>query len=299
MRIRPAFVAAAAVVVFACLLAGGALAATFSDPVGDTFVAPSGADASSVTPVDITGLEVTNTAAGLVTFRITVTAQTLPRLSSLDVVLDLDKNVATGDEGADASLGLLVLPDGTTAFSFDRWNGTELVDVTTTTTAAASFTAGVLTITVPRSELLDTRGFDFVGIGLAFTTDLSVVVLDVAPDTEQPFSYDLVGLPPPPPPKLSASKPVGAPGRPTAGKAFSVSSLVKRQDTGATLTSGTVACVVRVGTARIRAVGRFSGGRARCALTVPRTAKGKTLRGTMTIRSAGGRVAASFSFRVG
>lgn len=295
MKIRSASIAVAAVV--ACLLAGGAQAVTFNDPVGDTIVLPEGADVSTVTRLDISTVDVTNTPAGVLTFRVNVTSPTIGPATIVSVDLDLDRNTATGDEGVEAILTYVVNPDGSTSLDFERWNGSALAPVTTTM-ATASFAAGIVTFTVPRSELEDTRGFNFESFAIAFRSDLMAFVADVAPNTTQPYSYDLTGLAPPPPPRLTASRAVGAPVRPTAGRAFSVSTVVKRQDTGATLRTGTVACVVRVGTARVRAVGRFSGGRARCALTVPRTARGKTLRGTMTIRAADATVRVNFSFRV-
>ena len=289
--------AVVAVAVAAFLLAGGAFAVTFTDPTGDLIVLPEGADVSTVAALDITTVDATNTPAGVVTFRVATTQPTMPTASIIALILDLDRNPATGDDGTEADLTFDIDPSGVSSFEFQRWNGTALVPVTPTT-ATAGYANGALTVTVPRSELENTRGFNFDVITLAFRSDLMAFAADVAPDTEAPFSFDLTGLAPPPPPRLTATKPVGAPARPIAGRAFSMSSVVKRQDTGATLTSGTVACVVRIGTARVRAVGRFAGGRARCALTVPRTARGKTMRGTMTIRSAGGTVTVPFSFRV-
>lgn len=284
----------------ACIAAGAALAATFSDPVGDTIVIPQGADVTGVTPVDLTSIDVTNTPDGLVTFRITVSNQTLPPNAILGAVLDADRNASTGDEGIEIIIDYVVLPNLTAELVLARWNGTDLVEAPTT--ATASFAAGVLTITVPRSDLANTLGFNFEIVSLVFRADLQAAIADVAPDTTTPFTYELTGIAPPAPPaapRLTASKPTGVPARPRAGRRFSVSAGVTRQDTGAAVTSGNVACNVRVGAARVRAAGRFSGGRARCTMTVPRTAKGKTLRGTITIRSAGATVTRAFSFRVG
>jgi hypothetical protein len=287
----------AILLVSACLAAGAAVAATFTDAVADTFVIPQGADVTGVTPVDLTSIDVTNTPDGLVTFRFTVTSQTLPPNTILGAVLDTDRNPSTGDEGIEVVVDFVVAPDLTNELVVARWNGTELVEAPTI--ATSSFAAGVLTITIPRSELVNTQAFTFEAVALVFRADLQAAIADVAPDTATPYAYELVGIAPPAPLRLTASKPTGAPARPRAGRRFSVSTGVTRQDTGAAVTSGNVACNVRVGTARVRAAGRFSGGRARCTLTVPRTAKGKTLRGTMTIRSAGATVTRVFSFRVG
>jgi hypothetical protein len=287
------------VLVSACLAAGAAVAATFSDPVGDTIVIPQGADVTGVTAVDLTSIDVSNTPAGLVTFRLTVTSQTLPPNTILGAVLNTDRNAQTGDEGIEVVIDYVVAPNGTTEVVVARWNGTELVEVPST--ATSSFAGGVLTITVPRSELVNTQAFDFEIVALVFRADLQAAIADVAPDTVTGFTYELVGIAPPapsPPPRLTASKPTGVPARPRPGRRFSVSTGITRQDTGAAVTSGNVACSVRVGVARVRTAGRFTGGRARCTMTVPRTTKGKTLRGTITIRSAGATVTRAFSFRV-
>ena len=295
MRIGPVLLLTA--IVCACLAAGAALAATFTDPIGDTIVIPEGADVSTVTPVDITAVDVTNTADGLVTFRITVTNQTLPPFTIIGPLLDADRNGATGSEGLDVTLDFIVEGDGTTALDFTRWNGSDFVSVPQTA-ATASFAAGILTITVPRSELLNTRGFDFFAVALAFRADFEAIVADGVPDAADNLTYELVGVAPDAPPTLAATRPTGTPARPAAGGRFVVSTVARRLDTGATLTAGRVTCAARIGPARLRATGSFAAGRARCAMTLPRTAGGKTLRGTMTIRSAGATVARPFSFRV-
>jgi hypothetical protein len=292
MRFVPALVAA--LLVSAVLAAGSALAVTFTDGTADTVALPQGADVTTVTPVDMTLVDVTNTPDGRITFRITVANQTLPPLTILGVAINHDRNGATGDEGVDSTLDLVVQQDGSIGALHQRWNGTDFVDVTPTQ-ASGSFAAGVLTLSVPRSELGNTRSIDFEALALVFRADLMAIVADIAPDTANAYTFDLVGLPAP---RLAATRPTGTPARPIAGRAFVVSTAVTNDETEQAVRSGTVTCVVRVGTARIRAAGRFVGGRARCSMTVPRTARGKTIRGTMTIRSGGAAVTAAFSFRV-
>ena len=281
----------------AALAAGAAQADTsYSDPVGDMY-----ATSPVVVGLDLTAVEVSNTPDGTITFRATIAnAQTLPVLGAIGVALDLDKNLDTGNDGLEALAVYFKDPFGRESLEFERWSATEgeLVEVPTTA-MSASFSEGVFSWTVPRSDLLDTDGFAFGVLTLVFAPDLANFAADVAPDSDQLWVYDLVGLaPPPPPPTLSASNPTGTPRRPLAGKRFTASVIVTRSDTGETMTSGTVACVVRVGTARVPAAGRFRGGRAQCAMTVPRNAKGRALRGTMTIGAVGASVKKPFSFHV-
>lgn len=293
MKAGPVAVAAALVVAIAV---GAASAATFSDPTGDTFVIPADADATGIVAIDVGSVEVTNTPEGAVTFRVTVTNASLGPGSVFLVVLDLDKDLATGDDGAEALLSWLVDETGAVVFELDRWNGTELVTVTTT--ASAGFADGVLTLAVPRSELLNTRGFGFAAVAFAFNVDFTIATVDVVPDAEELLVYDLEGLPPPPPPRLQARPIAGAPARPQAGRRFVASTRVTIAGTGGPVSSGRASCVVRIGPKRLRSTGRLANSRAQCAMTVPRDAKGKTLRGTMTIRHAGATLKRTFVFRV-
>jgi hypothetical protein len=77
-----------------------------------------------------------------------------------------------------------------------------------------------------------------------------------------------------------------------------VSSTITRSDTFETVSAGSVVCVVRAGATRVRAVGRFRGGSAQCAMTVPKSASRKTLRGTITVSALDTSVSKPFSFRV-
>jgi hypothetical protein len=118
--------------------------------------------------------------------------------------------------------------------------------------------------------------------------------VDDAPNTEL-WSYELVGLPAP---RLSTQRLLVRPAQPIAGRSFTVQALVRRSDSGETVTSGSVSCTARVGTTRLRTRGGFGGGRAQCVVSVPRNAKGKTLRGTLTVRAAGASLSRPFSYRI-
>jgi hypothetical protein len=119
--------------------------------------------------------------------------------------------------------------------------------------------------------------------------------VDDAPNAEL-WSYELVGLPAP---RLSTDRRLlGRPAQPVAGRMFTVQALVRRSDTGEAVTSGSVSCTARVGTTRIRARGGFGGGRAQCVVSLPRTAKGKMLRGTLVVRAVGTSLSRPFGYRI-
>jgi hypothetical protein len=191
----------------------------------------------------------------------------------------------------------VVDPTTGTGLEFDRWDGSELVPVAMTA-ATGAFENGVLTINVPRAELLDTRGFEFGALGAVFRPDFSAFALDIVPDEEEFLVYDLIGLAPPPPPRLTATAVNGTPAQPKAGRRFVVRALVTLEG-GGIVASGRASCAVRVGTKPLRSTGRLGNSLAQCTMTVPRNAKGKVLRGTMTMRHAGATIKRAFSFRVG
>lgn len=283
-------------VLAAVVVTAAAGAMTFADPAGDAVVTPEGADMTGITLVDVTNVEITNTSAGLVTFRVTVTTAALSPFSVIAAVLDLDKDPTTGDDGTEAVIGWVVDPLLGSGLEFDRWDGSELEPVDPTT-ATGTFENGVLTITVPRSELLDTRGFEFGVLGAVFRADFQALSIDVVPDSEEFLEYDLTGLAPPAPPRLAATPVNGKPAQPRAGKRFVVSALVTIAN-GGLIPTGQASCAVRVGAAPLRTTGRLSNSLARCTMTVPRNATGKVLRGTMTVRYGGATIKRAFSFRV-
>ncbi len=274
------FLAAAAVSLALAASAGGASAdASYSDPAGDQ---------DGVAAVDITTVLVSNT-SNAVTFRITirnpeVTASSFQFLVFVD--FDIDKNPATGVDGHEAR----VIWERSFGLTFQRSSGDEVVDAPTTG-MSASFSGGTLTLTMPLTALDSVASFGF-QIG-AINVSAPPGGGDIAPHLGRAWVYDITVLL-----TLTASKPMGSPARPVAGRPFTVSTVVRRSDTGSTVISGSVTCTVRVGAARIRAAARFVGGKPRCVMTVPKDAKGKTLAGTIAVRALGTSVKKPFNFRV-
>jgi len=275
------------------LLPGASAASTFVDPIGDQvpfedLVAP-----------DISTVDVSNTRNGVVTFRVTiVNYDALPPNSRLAVLVDADRELATGDTGFEYAISRHVDAAGAERLTFERWEEEvfRMVEISAASLTSAS-AAGVYTLTVPRSELGNVTAFDFgLYAALFHPTMRNRAAVDSAPN-ENIWTYELDGLPPP---RLAASNLVLAPRRPVAGRQFSVSSVVTRRDTGMTVLAGagTVTCTARIGRTRLTARAAFRARNARCVITVPRTAKGKRLNGTITVRSAGGVVTKRFAYRV-
>jgi hypothetical protein len=260
----------------------------FLDPVGDQAAARGGGSEVASAGPDITRVEVSNAQDGLVSFRITIANYNeLPANAFVAVFLDLDRNLDTGDLGDDAQIGL----SPARGVTYERWDGMRMVPVPAGS-LRVSFANGVLTVEIPRNELNGTASFDFLVGALAEIDEF--VATDFAPKLGSHWRYNLViGEF-----ALRASAVAARPSRPVAGGQFTVSTAVTRADTRTPLAVGSVGCTARIGNAAIRTRGRLASGRASCAMTVPRTAAGKLLRGTLTIRSAGASVRKPYSFRV-
>jgi hypothetical protein len=273
---------------------------------------------------DLTTIAVSNTPDGRITFQLTIAGpqtfapltafgiffnidknvltgdeianyQTLPAKSAISILFNLDKNGATGDQGFETAVTHAVDLAGQSRLVFERFEESRfsLVEVPTSS-VSGTFSAGVFTVQVPRTELQNTRTFEVGIYAVVFGEKVSEVAGDVAPD-QGLWTYDLVGLPAP---SLSASTLLPSPRRPVAGRQFSVSAAVTQSDTGAAVSAGGVTCNVRIGKVRARARGSLRGESARCTMAVPRTARGKTLSGTLTVRSAGASVTKRFSYKV-
>jgi hypothetical protein len=284
--VRRGLVAATAALAGLVATAASLADASFTDPAGDQS-GRGGAEVTRAGP-DITRVDVSNGQDGLVTFRITIANyRVLPPNAFLAVFFDLDRNFDTGDLGDDAQIGW----SPASGVTFERWNGRGYV-AAPAGAILAEFAAGVFTLQVPPSELNGVSSFDFL-VGSSTEVNESRAT-DFAPRVGDHWTYHLAlgDL------TLRASSLAAAPARPVAGKRFTVSMAVTRTDTRTVVGSGALTCTARVGSTSIPAQGRFSGGRARCVMNVPLTARGKMLRGTLTVRLEGASVRRAYGFRV-
>jgi lysophospholipase L1-like esterase len=103
--------------------------------------------------------------------------------------------------------------------------------------------------------------------------------------------------PPPAPPRLRASKPKVS--RAIAGRQLTASMIVTNVTAGKKVKSQ-VSCQGKLSGKSLRASGRSSSssGRAACTWRLPRTARGKLFRGSITSRFQGAKVSRSFSAKV-
>jgi hypothetical protein len=229
-----------------------ASSASFADPAGDG----GGVDVSTVT--------VSSDDNGLITFSFTLPpALRLGFNSFLAFAVDADQNDSTGSTsggtaGVDFTVGVGI------GEGLRRWNGTAFETVTDSITRT-----GNGSITIPRSDLGNTRRFEFAGSAFGF---LSAGGDEKFPDSGV-WMYDL---------QLRANSldAVLSPSAPRAGKLFQARDFMLHLNGGETVPAATVTCRAKLGTKALASVGR-------CRWRIPKTGKGKRLTFTMTGSAAG------------
>ena len=269
---------------------GAANSANFPDSIGEDAAAP-----------DITSVDVSNDDAGMLTFQINISNR--PALTSdmfLLIFLDTDQNASTGDPGAVGAEYVIELDPGTVGMF--QWNGTDFVQAASQTSLTYAYGTTGATIHVSAADLGKTKALDF-GV-IAFSglvndasgnPDFTNVKTDQAPDREHGFfSYQILTKL-----VLSVTAFTTSPKPVKAGKPFSASLAADENDTGGPVQSGTVACAATIAGKRITAATHVvTNGVASCVWRIPKTAKGKTIRGTITLTVQGVQAVRSFSGKI-
>ncbi|MBM2822374.1 MAG: hypothetical protein HW413_1120 [Thermoleophilia bacterium] len=302
---RPGILLAITVAVVALpTIASGALSETAA-PTSVAVNSTSYQDSSGENPAapDITTLVVSNTDAGVISFKINIPNRpqlTQDMLIALEV--DTDNNPATGSpDGTDYAIELFF---GEVAlFRWDGTNFTRRAGDPPATSLIFAYQGGV-TITISAAELGNTKGFRFNAVAISgviidpVTGDLDFTnaVADSAPAFGAGlYSYEVKITPP----TLVVKKLAPTPAKPTAGRAFTLRLVAARSDTGAVVQNGRVTCVGRLGSARLKAqVQRVVGGAATCTWNIPVTAKGKTFRGSVAVVFEGLKASQGYASKV-
>jgi hypothetical protein len=271
--------------------------------------APAKASANSVTfqdstgerpdSPDITTILVSNTNSGELSFKINPFARvTDDMLIGIDI--DVDANAATGDPDTGADYAIELFRGSANLF---RWDGTNF-SRRQNDPPQATLTFSGPEIKINASELGNTTHLKFdaiviTGIVVDSSGDLDFTNAraDIAPDVGHGlYDYPVKTAPL----KLLAKKFAISPSRPIAGRTLTANLTVARNDTGAVLKGGTVTCSATVGGARIGVrIHRFVGSQARCAWAIPSSARGKSIRGSITVVFEGKRITRSFAATVG
>lgn len=259
---------AAVAAAFAAAAGAAASSGTFADPAGDAAGAP-----------DITAIAMNDSATGLLQIGVTVTGLTVTTPTELAIFFDTDRNSATGDTGWEYAL--MVMHDSSGGqYNLMHWTGTtfEIMDAPSLTFAAAG---DVYTFSLSKTELGSPPSFTFGSLAAATDANGEITASDRAPDGGS-WTYELSTKPVVVTPVIQA--PVLTPAKPKAGKSLSVAFPVVRSDDGTPLLTGTMICDPSVNGKVIAHRESFTNGKARLAFTIPKSAKGKTIRVQVTIR---------------
>jgi hypothetical protein len=275
-------------------LGGSARSASNSQNFADSINERAGAP-------DITGMTVSNDDAGLTTFQINISNR--PDLTPdmfLLIFLDTDKNSATGDTSSFGADYVIQLVAG--SVDLFQWNGTDFVQAASQASLTYAYAPTGATIHASAADLGKTKGFNFaviVASGVTFdaagNANFDNIVTDAAPDPGHGvLSYQVLTKL-----VLTGKAFTTAPKPAKAGKPFSATLAAYENDTAGPVQSGVVTCVATVGGKRIAAVSHvLANGVATCVWRVPATAKGKTIRGTITLNVRGTKLTRPFSSKI-
>ena len=265
---------------------------------------------------DITGINVRNDQAGLITVQVT-SASAIVGNHAVAVFIDSDKNPATGDDGDEAWMfgGPLV---GASFFSCNSGGCSETNPPSFDARAAGS---NVTEFRFNRSEIGNSASFNFAAISISidppnvnfwdaagsFTYDLAFPQCGNGRDDDGDGAVDTQDLgcssaadeneaDDPVNVTLGAAK--AKPAAPKAGSMATISARTTRVETGKPLESGAVSCTASyAGGKKLRGSGSVAAGNAVCKLKLPTTARGKAVRGVMTVTYKTAKATSAFSFR--
>jgi hypothetical protein len=263
---------------------------TFPDSTGEDAAAP-----------DITSVQVSNDNAGLITFKINLSNRpTFTQDMFFLIFMNTDGNTSTGDPNSLGADYVIELDPG--QVSMGQWNGSGYVNAPSQTSLIFGYDSTGATIKVSASEIGHPKTLQFAVIaasGFALdasgNADFTNVHTDNAPDPGHGFfSYQvLTQLALTPTAFTVAPKPAHA------GRPVSVALAVNENDTNGPVTKGVVTCTAVIGTTRVVAyVHALTNGIATCTWRTPKTAKGKTIHGTIKVTVQGVSISRPFSARL-
>jgi len=250
--------------------------ASYNDPAGDSTTAP-----------DVTTVTAAHDAAANLTLTVRTNQPTLSADAIVSIAFDTDHNPQTGGNGVEFAFFM-----GSDGWDFIKWDGTKFA-LANAPSAHGSYANGVATFKVSKADLGGVPDFTFWASSFQLDANGNFIAEDTAPDGTDAYKYTFTK-----PLTLRASTMTATPAKPSAGKAFAVGTRVTRGDNGAALATGTVACTARVGTAPLRATGRIRNGVSFCAMTIPKTAKGKLVKVTIKVTFQGVSTTKTYSARV-
>jgi hypothetical protein len=264
---------------------------TFTDSTGEDAAAP-----------DITTITVSNDDQGMITWKInTPNKATLTADMLFLMFVDADANSGTGDDGFDYAIELDGPVAGSASIALFRWNGTEYSATGVPQSSLTFSYANGPTIRLNRADIGGTARFGFwtiaisgVVLGADGQPDFNNIHRDFAPEVGT-YSYDVKITPPRLVMKTFSMKPL----TPRAGRLVSVVVTFARSDGAVPSAPPSATCRATVGGRALRASATVAtNSRATCTWALAKTAKGKTIRGTITVQADGLKASRPFTARV-
>ena len=263
---------------------------TFNDSVGEDARAP-----------DITSIAVSNDDTGLITFQVNIPNRpTLTPDMFMLIFLDTDQKPTTGAADYSGAEYAIDLEPG--SVNLYKWDGSNFVSAPSQTSLTYAFSSGA-TIHISAADLGKTKGINFwVVAGSGVTLDASGnpvadpnLPRDWAPDLGHgTYAYQVLTKL-----VLTVTAFTTSPKPAKAGRPFSVSLAATENDTAGPVQLGTVACAATLAGKRVVALRHVvANGVASCVWRTPATAKGQTIRGTITLTVQGTRITRPFSARL-
>jgi hypothetical protein len=269
---------------------GASNSTTFPDSTGEDVNAP-----------DITSVVVSNDDAGGITFQINISNRPAFTADMFFLVfLDTDQNLVTGDTQARGSEYVIELDPGSVGLF--QWNGSDFVGAPSQTSLIYSYATTGATIRISASDLGKTKGFNFAVVAVSGVVtdasgnfDFTNTHADNAPDIGHGFfTYQVLTKL-----ILSVTAFTTSPKPAKAGRPFSAALAANENDTGGPVQNGTVTCAATIAFKRIAAASHVvANGVASCVWRIPKTAKGKTIRGTVTLTVQGTQITRTFAARI-
>jgi len=296
-------VAAAALCAAVATAAPGGQAAP-AKPLNNSLTLPDSVGEDALGP-DIVSVVVSNDDKGNLTIVVNISNRpTLTGDMSIDILFDTDNNPQTGDPntlGADYVIELNAL-GGPAQVGLFRWDGTTFSGAGVPQTSLVFSYANGATIKVSATELGGTKRFNFAVIavsGLVVTPtgiDDTNSHFDLAPDPGHGlWTYDVKITPATLVVKTFGTRPL----TPRSGRSFTVFFVATRSDTSVLVQSGKVTCKATIAFKPIRATSSgVTNSRASCTWLVPKKAKGKTIRVSVTLESEGLKKTRTFAARI-
>jgi hypothetical protein len=256
---------------------------TYPDSTGEDANAP-----------DITSVNVTNDDAGNIVFKVNISNR--PALTSDMTMLmffDTDENASTGDQDSLGAEYAIELDPG--SVNLFQWNGSDYLLAQQQADLTYSYDATGATIHLSQGDLAGTKGFNFgilifsgIVVDAQGNASFANAHADAAPDIGHGFfNYKVIA-------KITLTQTAFTVTPARAGKVFQASLAATQSDTGGPVGAGTVACTATVGGKALRGTHTLANGIASCVWHLPKTAKGKTVRGKISLTVQGTTLSKSF-----